>query len=166
MIGLLKVIKGRWSCLPLASSYYHTKKYIQAHRPKYKGRTIESQTKLQQAVSMTLQVNKQFSGLKMLIVADSWFGNNGLWNPLRQRLEKLANLLSSLRANCNIFDVPEPSDGKKRGRPPKYGKKLGSTSSLATKYRDRAGEYSVNLYSKVRTHPRIRASSNAQDPEM
>ncbi len=151
LIGLLKIIKGRWSCLPLASSYYHTKKYIQTHKPKYKGKSIEFQTKLQQAVSMILQVNQQFPGLKMLIVTDSWFGNNGLWKPLRQQLEELANLLSRLRSNCNIFDVPEPSDRKKRGRPPKYGKKLGSTSSLAAKYRNKAKEYSVNLYGKVRT---------------
>ncbi len=151
LIGLLKIVKGRWSCLPLASSYYNTKKYIQTHKPIFKGKPVEFQTKLQQAVAMILKVGKQFPDIGILIVTDSWFGNNGLWKPLRQKLNELIDLLSRLRANCNIFDLPEPCTEAKRGRPLKYGKKLGTTSSLAAEYRDRAKEYSVNLYGKVRT---------------
>jgi hypothetical protein len=32
-IGLLKIIKGRWACLPLSHCYYHLKKDIEVNRP-------------------------------------------------------------------------------------------------------------------------------------
>ena len=151
LIGLLKVIKGRWACLPMASRFYHAKKNIKKHRPAYKGKQVEFLTKHEQAVSMLQRVAEQFKGIKMLIATDSWFGNNGLWKPLRQALGETADILSRLRANSNIFDEPVHSDKIKRGRPAKYGKKLGTTESLANKYRERARNYSVNLYGKIRT---------------
>ena len=51
-IGLLKMIKGRWACLPLAHRYYHLKKDIEKNRPTYNGKEIPFQSKHGQAVDM------------------------------------------------------------------------------------------------------------------
>ena len=37
-IGLLKMIKGRWACLPLKHCYYNLKKDIKENCPKYNGK--------------------------------------------------------------------------------------------------------------------------------
>jgi hypothetical protein len=37
-IGLLKVIKGRWACLPLSQRYYFTKDDISKNQPTFKGK--------------------------------------------------------------------------------------------------------------------------------
>ena len=60
-------------------------------------------------------------------------------------------MLSRLRSNNNLFDLPETPAGKGAGRPRKYGRKLGTASSLASDYRDLACEYTVNLYGRERT---------------
>ncbi len=39
-IGLLKVIKGRWACLPLGRRFSFLKRDIEKNRPKYKGQPI------------------------------------------------------------------------------------------------------------------------------
>jgi len=151
-IGLLKVIKGRWACLPLSQRYYFSKDDISNNQPTFKGKQIAFQNKHQQAVEMLEVVARIFPLQRILIVADSWFGNQGLWKPLRKTLGKSAHLLSRLRANNNLYGLPDRSPLKKRaGRPTKYGKHLGTTTSLAKANRDRAEEMVVNLYGKKRT---------------
>ncbi|SMP83404.1 DDE superfamily endonuclease [Desulfonatronum zhilinae] len=86
----------------------------------------------------------------MLVVADSWFGNDGLWRPTREKLGQDIDLLSRLRCNINIHELPQPSPQKKRGRPRKYGNFLGNTSELAAKYCNQAQAYAVNLYGRTR----------------
>ncbi len=150
-IGLLKVIKGRWACLPVSWRYYHLKKDIAEKRPKYNGKDVPFQSKHNQAVEMLSDVAAVFSEFSILVVTDSWFGNNGLWKPVRQKLGKRIHMLSRLRSNNNLFDEPPVPGKSKRGRPRKYGHKLGSAASLACEYREQAQEYSVNLYGKART---------------
>jgi hypothetical protein len=123
-IGLLKVIKGRWACLPLCQRYYFLKDEIKNNKPTFKGQDIVFQSKHRQAVDMLGIVAAQFSLSKLLIVTDSWFGNDGLWRPLREEL---------------------------RARPRKYGNRIGKASSLALVNRKRAREMTVNLYGRVRT---------------
>jgi hypothetical protein len=150
-IGLLKVIKGRWACLPLSHRYYFSKDDISNNQPTFKGKQIAFQNKHQQAVEMLAVVAREFPQQQILVVADSWFGNQGLWKPLRKTLGKSAHLLSRLRANNNLYGLPDRSPLKKRaGRPTKYGKHLGTTTSLAKANRDRAEEMVVNLYGKKR----------------
>ena len=83
-IGLLKIVKGRWSCLPLAFRFYFMKKDIDANAPttQKSGHTVEFQSRMVQAVEMLKAVAAQFADTPVLVVADSWFGNNGLWRPL------------------------------------------------------------------------------------
>jgi len=150
-IGLLKMIKGRWACLPLSKRYYFFKKDLEQNKPKYKGQEIVFQSKHQQAVDMLKEVAFQFLKSNLLIVSDSWFGNNGLWRPLRKALGVRAHMLSRFRANSNLFSLPATPTGKGAGRPRKYGDLLGTASSLALQYRELALEYAVNLYGRERT---------------
>ncbi len=150
-IGLLKIIKGRWACLPLSHSYYHLKKDIKENGPKYNGKDVAFQSKHGQAVDMLCSVVAELPESNILVVTDSWFGNNGMWKPLRQKLGKRVHMISRLRSNNNLFDEPPTPGKKKRGRPRKYANKLGTASSLAREYKGREQEYTVNLYGKART---------------
>lgn len=151
-IGLLKMIKGRWACLPLAHRFYHLKKEIRKSAPLYNGTPIDFQSKHAQAVSMITDVSGEFPDAKILIVADSWFGNNGMWEPLYKELGTQIDMISRLRSNNNLFAVQPKMDTKRKpGRPRIYGDKLGSTSSLAGENRDLAQDYNVNLYGQCRS---------------
>jgi len=151
-IGLLKMIKGRWACMPLSHRFYHLKKEIEKNTPVYNGTPVKFQSKHTQAVSMITDVASQFSDTNILIVADSWFGNNGMWEPLYRELGKQIHMISRLRANNNLFDIqPKIAINRKPGRPRIYGDKLGTTSELAVENRDLAQEYQVNLYGRNRT---------------
>lgn len=158
-IGLLKIIKGRWACIPLSYRFYHLKKEIEKNDPAYNGKPIAFQSKHTQAVSMITDVAAQFSDANILIVADSWFGNNGMWEPLYRELDKQIHMISRLRANSNLFDIkPKVEIKRKPGRPRIYGDKIGTPSELAGEKRDLAQEYQVNLYGRDRTvlaHDRV-----------
>ena len=150
-IGLLKVIKGRWACLPLSQRYYFPKDEISKNKPTFKNQEISFQNKHQKAVEMLAVVGREFLLQSILVVADSWFGNQGLWKPLLKKLGKRVNLLSRLRANNNLYGLPDPSLVKRAGRPKKYGQHLGTATSLAKANRERAREMTVNLYGRMRT---------------
>ncbi len=149
-IGLLKVIKGRWACLPLSHRYYHLKKEIENNSPKYNGKAINFQNKHEQAVEMLSEVATEFPESNIIVVADSWFGNNGMWKPLRKALGEQVHMNSRLRSNNNLFDLPKVLAKRGKGRPRTYGDKLGNASSLASAYRDQVQEYTVNLYGRNR----------------
>ena len=142
-VGLLKIVKGRWACLPLNYRFYHLKKSIDSG--------IEFKTKLEQAVDMVAEIAGTFGNVRILAVMDSWFGNNGLFKPLHNKLGECFDMISRLRSNSNVFQLPGPQLKKGPGRPRKYGKKLGSASSLAARFKPLASEYDVNLYGRTRT---------------
>ena len=50
-VGLLKIVKGRWACLPLSHRFYHLKKTIETIKPTIRRRKIKFQTKLKQAAT-------------------------------------------------------------------------------------------------------------------
>jgi hypothetical protein len=149
-IGLLKMIKGRWACLPLSHRYYHLKKEIKNNSPKYNGKAIDFQNKHEQAVEMLSEIATEFPESNIIVVADSWFGNNGMWKPLRKALGEQVHMISRLRSNNNLFDLPKVLAKRGKGRPRTYGDKLGNASSLALAHRDQAQEYTVNLYGRNR----------------
>jgi len=150
-IGLLKVIKGRWACLPLCQRYYFLEKEITKNKPTYRGKEIVFQSKHRQAVDMLGSFAAAFPQSDILVVSDSWFGNDGLWTPVRKELGGRVQMLSRLRSNNNLFGLPEPTTGKGAGRPRKYGDRLGTTSTLALVNRGQAQEYTVDLYGRMRT---------------
>jgi len=150
-IGLLKVVKGRWCCLPLAFRFYFMKKDIEAQsiNTLKNGATAPFETKLSQAAQMLIGVAEHFDQTPVLVVCDSWFGNAGLLRPLSASSLPL-DLLSRLRSNISVFDLPASPKPHQRGCPRKYGEKLGSVSELAADYREHAQVHSVFLYGKQR----------------
>jgi SRSO17 transposase len=149
--GLLKMVKGRWACLPLSYRFYHLKKSIEKVNQIIRGPRIEFKTKIEQAVEMITEISEAFGQNRIITITDSWFGNDGLWKPLHNLLDQRFQMISRLRSNNNIFKLPDPRPKKGPGRPRKYGKKLGSASSLANTFRPLAREYSVDLYGRKRT---------------
>ncbi len=150
-IGLLKIVKGRWSALPLAFRFYFMKKDIEADAAtaQKSGGTVEFQSKMVQAVEMLKAVAAEFATTPVLVVADSWFGNDGLWRPLGESAFAF-ELLSRLRANITLYDLPPSRAPGQRGRARKYGERLGSASDRAAVFRHSAHALSVFLYGKKR----------------
>ena len=153
VVGLLKKVKSRWACLPLDFRFYMMAKDIKAKSPtaKRKGEMIEFESKMEQAATMLLGIQKHFKQ-RVLAVSDSWFGNDGLWSRVGRGKNEI-NLLSRLRTNIVMYDfVPIRPEGEKapRGRRRKYGARLGNVNDLAAKYWDQAETYSVFLYGKQR----------------
>ena len=98
---------------------------------------------------MLFAVAKQFASTPVLVVADSWFGNDGLFRPLSESALTF-DLLSRLRANITLYELPPPRRANQRGRSRKYGVRLGSVAELAVTYRTSAQPLSVFLYGKHR----------------
>jgi hypothetical protein len=71
------------------------------------GRTVAFQSKMAQAVEMLKTVAAPFATPPVLVVADSWFGNDGLWRPLSESPFAF-DLLSRLRATITLYDVAPP----------------------------------------------------------
>ena len=137
MLGLLKPIKGRWSCLPLASRFYHRQKDIDAGKinARRHGQVLPFQSKMAQAAEMILRIAAHFSDKPPLVVCDSWFGNNGLWKPLSASGQSI-HLLSRLRINTALYAEPNDAANTAKGRPRKYGDRCGSVRDLAESFRN------------------------------
>lgn len=153
-IGLLKKVKSRWACLPLDFRFYMMKKDIEAKaiNAKRKGRLVPFETKMQQAAEMLQEMHLYFQQ-PVLVVADSWFGNDGLWSLLKRGLDGCFHLLSRMRTNITLYDfAPVLAEGGKRkaGRPRKYGDRLGSVDECAARWREKAYSYTAFLYGKHR----------------
>jgi len=156
-IGLLKFIKRRWCCLPLAFEFYFMKKHLQAKPVTQGKKPVEFRTKFEQAIDMFARLASVFPTVAVLVVTDSWFGNNGLLKPLRKALGERAQVLTRLRVNNTLYALAPAADGRK-GRPRKYGAKLGSASDLAAAHQAQAKPYEVSLYGKcreLRAHDRV-----------
>ncbi|MCF6301031.1 MAG: transposase [Proteobacteria bacterium] len=104
-------------------------------------------TKMQQSADMIKSIYSAFNK-PILVVADSWFGNNGLWKCLDKGQNGSFNILSRLRVNNNLFDFPKTT--AIRGRPKTYGSKLGSVLECGELYKDKATPIWVFLYGKKR----------------
>ena len=153
VIGLLMKVKDRWACLPLSYRFYLMKKMLESKTVNVlrKGNSPAFQDKMEQAASMIKEVYAHYRQT-VLAVTDSWFGNDGLWSKLGRGCNGKFHLLSRLRSNNVLYGFPEVVDkGEKvRGRPPKYGKRIGSVDECATRFKDNALEYKVFLYGKSR----------------
>jgi IS4 transposase len=149
-IGLLKKVKGRWAFLPMAFRFYHMQKTIEAGKVKINRQAVLFQSKFEQTIDMLADLSVVFIDTPILIVTDSWFGNNGLFKPLRKIIGQHCDILSRLRVNANLFDLPAESSQRKPDRPKKYGHKLGCATTLAEQFITLATIYSVNLYGKQR----------------
>ena len=153
LVGLLKRIKGRWACLPLAHRFYLPKKAIasKSDNMSIPGEATSFHTKLEQAAQMLLQLAHHFVGVPMTVVCDSWFGNDGLFKPVREHLGSSFHLLSRLRSNTVLYSMaPIKRTKGKRGRPHKYGNRLGTCAELAARIKSEASCERVFLYGHYR----------------
>ena len=148
-VGLLKVIHGRWSCVPLAFAFYLRRSSLRAAWIRVSGKALVFRTKFEQAVTSIGQIADALPDAPVLVVADSWFGNNGLFKPLRARLGDRAHLLSRLRANAVLHAIAEPGPPRP-GRPRKYGRRFGNAAQLAASLRTQAGTYTLHVYGAQR----------------
>lgn len=152
VIGLLKKVKSRWACLPLDFRFYMMQKDIEAKSATAirKGKVLPFESKMEQAATMIQEVRNYFQQ-SVLIVTDSWFGNDGLWSRLDRGSEGCFNLLSRMRTNITLYDFALASTGKRKaGRPRKYGQRLGSVDDCAAQGKEKAQVYTVFLYGKKR----------------
>lgn len=117
---------------------------------KISGKDSLFQTKLDQAVEMLIQLSHRFVGVPITVVCDSWFGNNGLFKPLRKHPGDSVHLLSRLRSSIVLCAMPQNGTSKKRGRPRKYGHRLGACAEMAAKFVSHASTRHVFLYGKYR----------------
>ena len=148
-VGLLKPIHGRWSCIPLAFAFYLRRQTLSAGCIRLRRKALVFSDKFAQAVELIARLGAFFRAAPVLVVTDSWFGNNGLFKPLRARLDTRVHLLSRLRVNAALYALPEPAPGK-AGRPRKYGQRLGSAAELAAAMRNKAQTYTLHIYGAVR----------------
>ena len=151
-LGLLRQIHGRWACLPLAFAFYLRRVTVRQETRTLQGQAVPFATKFAQAVARLRSIGAAFPQALILVVADSWFGNQGLWRPLSLALGRRAHLLSRLRVNHVLYDLPpKPEPGQRAaGRPRKYGPRLGQTSILATRNQSQCESLRLPLYGRER----------------
>ena len=148
-VGLLQSIHGRWCCVPLAFAFYLRRETLRGGCVRLRGKAVRFADKLTQAQGLIERVARCFAQTPLLVVCDSWFGNNGLFKPLRARLGERVHLLSRLRVNAALYARPTPAPGK-AGRPRKYGVRLGNAADLAERLRPQAQTYTLHVYGAVR----------------
>jgi hypothetical protein len=106
--------------LPILSMLYIRQCDIEALKAKY---GWEFHTKHQLALKLITQAVQILRALgskaKMLVVFDGAYAAKTLLNPL---VELGVSVISRLRSNAKLFDIPEPRVPGQRGRPRKFGK--------------------------------------------
>jgi len=104
-------------------------------------------TKLEQAAEMIIELAHHFVGVPVTVVCDSWFGNDGLFKPVRKHLGTSFHMLSRLRSNTVLYSIaPTKRTKGKRGRSRKYGNRLGTCTEMAARIRSQASTHRVFLY--------------------
>ena len=74
-IGLLKSIKGRWCCLPLAFEFYFMKKHLQAKAVTKGKRRVEFRTKFEQATRYVLPLGHRVRPCSVLVGRSAGVGS-------------------------------------------------------------------------------------------
>jgi len=99
---------------------------------------------------MIIQLAHHFVGVPVTVVCDSWFGNNGLFKPVRKHLGTSFHLLSRLRSNSILYTLASKRTAKQRGRSRKYGRRLGTCAEMAATIKPEASCLRVFLYGHYR----------------
>ena len=114
------------------------KKTIDAGKIQINGKAPFFQTKYAQAVEMLSKISTAFRDTPLLVVADSWFVNDGLFKPMCNTVGQHCHMLSRLRVNATLFALPPEHQKHQLGRSDKYGDKMGNVSTLANAFHERA----------------------------
>lgn len=163
LAGLLVPCHGRWACLPMAQKNFvpekDRRKKLKIHSGlkkktvytrKRKRHEAWQKTKCGIAAALVDGIRRLF-GLPVLIVCDSWFGNHSLQHELQRDPDlPAADILSRLRVSCVLYDLPEESAQRKRGRRRKYGRRLPGIKELAATMLPTAATEKILIYGKHR----------------
>jgi hypothetical protein len=144
---LYRSFEGRQRSFGLSAlglSFLSYEKTIDEGRVQINGKSLPFRTKFEQAIEMLCQISQRFANTPLLVVTDSWLGNDGLFKPMRKTIGQHTHILSRLRVNAALFEVPKRVKAR-LGRPKKYGRKLGCATTLAKRSKRYAKSYSVNL---------------------
>ena len=140
VLGLLHhcAVFSKWLCFPLLAKLFIPEKALAKGKP-YRSRV---QIVVEMVAQMKAIVKDSFT-----LVADGLFAKKAL---IQACIAEGICFISRLRCDSCLYDIPKPPKVKRRGRPRKYGKKLGTPQELGA---DRKGfvTYRLKLYGKMRT---------------
>ena len=81
--------------------------------PKKQLKTRTGQSKIDLSIKHILQIAENFKNKEILLTCDSWFGVKALVDGIRAVTENSIHVLSRLRINSSLYELPK---GKKTGR--------------------------------------------------
>lgn len=146
--GVLTFGHNRWMFLPFVQKNF---------RPLPKG--IKNSKKLSYdewlktksgiGADLVVEISERFQN-RILAVCDSWFGTEPLLEEARGKSAFQIDLLSRLRVNSALFELPSEEKGVRRGRKRKYGKRLPSVKELAQQLKNDAETGRIHIYGKER----------------
>ena len=140
VIGLLYHwdLFSKWLCFPLLAQLFIPEKALA------KGQAFRS--RIQIAVEMVAQM-KTLVRSSFTLVADGLYAKKDL---IRFCIAEGITFISRLRCDASLYAIPKPPKVKGRGRPRKYGKKLGTLGELGAQ-RKGFVSYRLKLYGTMRT---------------
>jgi hypothetical protein len=128
----------KWLCFPLQAELFVPEKAL----PKGKAFRSRIQIAVEMVAQMKALVNRSFT-----LVADGLYAKRDL---VRFCIAEGICFISRLRCDASLHEIPKPPKVKGRGRPRKYGKKLGTLGELGAK-RKGFVTYRLKLYGETRT---------------
>ena len=138
VVGISAFVKCSWACLPIVRAVHRLKKNVEESK---------FATKIEIAAKLITEISSIVPA-PVLVVCDSWFGNNSLMKEIRKTASQF-HILTRLRIDAVLYDYPRiVIGGKKRGRKPKYGRKLPKISEYSATLEQYEGEYFI--YGKKR----------------
>lgn len=146
--GILAFGHGRWMCLPFAQkSYQPLPKNIKDSKKLTRKEWLKTKSGI--GASLVIKLVEMFNS-PALVVCDSWFGTKPLLDEVRNACPHGVDILSRLRVNSTLYDMPSARKPGKRGRNRKYGEKLPPVKELAAKLKGSARTAMIHVYGKNR----------------
>lgn len=144
--GILSYGHGRWACLPFAQKLYlPLPKTVKASAKLPHSAWLKTKSGI--GAELVLKIISLFNR-QTLLVCDSWFGGKPLLKEVREKSGFIVHLLTRLRVSAVLHAFPDAPSGK-RGRRPKFGKRLPAVKALSTQLRQSARSSKIHLYGKV-----------------
>jgi DDE family transposase len=112
--------------------------------------------------ALVVEISERFQ-CQVLTVCDSWFGTEPLLKEARNQSEFQIDLLSRLRINSALFELPSKETKVRKGCKRKYGERLPATKELAEQLKKDAETDRIHIYGKDRdcTFSQMRCMSRA-----
>jgi hypothetical protein len=127
---------SKWLCFPLLAQLFIPQKALD--------KRMNHQSRIEMATEMVSRM-KAIVGHAFTLVADGLYAKKSL---IRHCIAEEIALVSRLRCDAALYQIPQPGKMKHRGRPRKYGKRLGTPKELGTDPRDFV-TYRLRLYGKL-----------------